>query len=57
VKRLREFTLKPNRKLEAEQEEWLKANPDSKEAEAVWTPLFMRGEHGVGNIKQAGRRA
>jgi hypothetical protein len=54
VRRLREFTPKPNRKLEVEQEGWLKANPDSKEAEAVWIPLFARGEYGVEDMEQVG---
>jgi hypothetical protein len=54
VRRLREFTPKPNGKLEVEQEGWLRANPDSEEAEVVRTPLFVRGEHGVGDMEQAG---
>jgi hypothetical protein len=56
ARRLREFTPKPGGKLEDEQAEWLKDNPESEEAEAVRTPLFARGEHGIGDERQAGER-
>jgi transposase InsO family protein len=53
ARRLREFIPKPGGKLETEQEGWLKDNPECEEAEAVRTPLFARGEHGMGDRGQA----
>jgi transposase InsO family protein len=63
ARRLRGFVPKPSGKLEEKQAQWVKDNPESEEAEAVRTPLFARGEHGVGteyrrgeNPRLAGRR-
>jgi hypothetical protein len=53
ARRLREFIPKPGGKLETEQEGWLEDNPECEEAEAVRTPLFARGEHGMGDRGQA----
>jgi transposase InsO family protein len=55
ARRLREFISKPEGKLEQEQKEWLENNPGSEEAEAVRTPLFAGGEHGIG-VRGQGRQ-
>jgi transposase InsO family protein len=57
TRRLREFIPKPGGRSDTNQKDWLKDNPESEEAKAVRTPLFARGEHGMGIKRQAGQEA